>query len=150
MQKRSTKVSNNTVRRIMKRTATSVLNGFLVGLALLAASTAFAANRASLSIHEGVSVSVLGTHLPTGEYKVKWEGDGPNVELNILHDGKLVATVPARRIELRQKDPQDSVKITKNSDGIESVVEIHFSGKRYAFAVGDEQAQVDAGESTAK
>jgi hypothetical protein len=123
--KRSTEVSNKTVRRIMKRTATSVLNRFLVGLALLAATSAFAANRASLSIHEGVSVSVLGTHLPAGEYKVKWEGDGPNVELNILHDGKLVAIVPARTIELQQKDPQDSVMLKKNSDGTESVVEIH-------------------------
>jgi hypothetical protein len=147
--KRSTKVSNNTVRRIMKRTATSVSNRFLVGLALLTATSAFAANRASLSIQEGVSVSVSGKHLPAGEYKVKWEGDGPNVELNILHDGKLVATVPARTIELQQKDPQDSVQMKKNSDGTESVSEIHFSGKRYAFAVGG-QAQVDAGEGTAK
>jgi hypothetical protein len=92
----------------------------------------------------------LGKHLPAGEYKVKWEGDGPNVELNILHDGKLVATVPARTIELQGKDPQDSVLIKKNSDGTDSVVEIHFSGKSYAFAVGSEQAQVDVDESTAK
>jgi len=30
------------------------------------------------------------------------------------------------------------------------VVEIHFGGKRFAFAVGREQAQLDAGESTVK
>ena len=134
----------------MKRTVTSVLNRLSVGLALLAATSAFAANRGSLSIQERPSVSVLGKHLPAGEYKVKWEGDGPNVELNILHDGKLVATVPARTIELQGKDPQDSILMKKNSDGTESVVEIHFSGKSYAFAVGGEQAQVDVDESTAK
>jgi hypothetical protein len=144
---RSTKVSNNPVRRIMKRTA-SVLNQFLVGSALLAATSAFAANKGSLLIED--RVSVVGKQLPAGEYEVKWEGDGPNVELNILRDGKLVATVPARTVELQQKDPQDSVLMKKNSDGTESVFEIHFSGKRYAFAVGGEQAQVDAGESTAK
>ena len=133
----------------MKRTATSVLNRFLVGSALLAATSAFAANSASLSIQEPVSVSVSEKHLPVGEYKVKWEGDGPNVELNILHDGKAVATVPARTIELQRKDPQDSALMKKNSDGTKSVVEIHFSGKRYALAVAGEQSQVDAGESTA-
>lgn len=74
----------------------------------------------------------------------------PDVELNILHDGKLVATASVRTIQLQQKDPQDSVLMKKNSDGTESAVEIHFSGKGYAFAVGGEQGQVDGGESTAK
>ncbi len=132
----------------MKRTAISVLNRFLVASALLAATSAFAANSGLLSIPEGVSVS--GKDLPAGDYRVKWEGDGPNVELNILHDGKLVTTVPARTIELQHKDPQDSVQMEKNSDGTESVLEIHFRGKRYALAVGREQAQVNAGENTAK
>lgn len=59
----------------MKRTATFVLNRFLMGSALLAATSAFAANSGSLSIQEPVSVS--GKHLPVGEYKVKWEGDVP-------------------------------------------------------------------------
>ena len=120
----------------MKRTVTSVLNRLLVGSVLLTTATAFAANSGSLSIPDRVSVA--GKHLPAGDYKVKWEGDGPNVQLNILHEGKLVATVPARTIELQQKDSQDSLQIKKNSDGTDSVSEIHFSGKRYAFAVGGE------------
>ena len=122
----------------MKSTAISVLNRFLVGSALLAATSAFAANGGSLSIQEQAPVSVSGKHLPAGDYKVKWEGDGPNVELNILQDGKVIATVPARTIELQQKDQQNSVLIKENSDGTDSVSEIHFSGKRYAFAVGGE------------
>jgi hypothetical protein len=123
--------------------SSALLNYVAVGLVLLLTASASAASRGSLVIPEKVSVE--GKSLPAGEYSVKWEGDGPNVELNILHDGKLVATVPAHTIELKQKDQEDSVLTKKSNDGTESLFEIHFSGKRYAFAVGGEQAPVNAG-----
>ena len=71
-----------------------------------------------------------GQSLPAGEYQVKWGGDGPNVDLGILRDGKLVTTIPAHTIELQRKDPQDSVLTKKNGDGTESLFEIHFGGKK--------------------
>jgi hypothetical protein len=130
----------------MKRSMIS--NSLLLGLALLLATSAFAANKGSLQVGEPVSVS--GKTLPAGEYSVKWEGTGPNVELNILQGGKVIATVPARMIDLQQSPSQDSAVVRKNDDGSRSLSEIRFGGKKYAFSLGAEQAKADAGETTTK
>jgi hypothetical protein len=127
-------------------------SGFLhwiSGATILLSSTAvFAANRGSLEISEQVVVN--GQSLPAGEYQVKWDGDGPNVDLRILRDGKLVTTLQAHTIELPRKEPQDSVFTRKQDDGTWSLSEIHFGGKKYAFAVGNEQTQVNSSSGNAK
>lgn len=123
--------------------SSALLNLMAAGSVLLLTANAFTASKGSLTIPKKVSVE--GKTLPAGEYSVKWEGDGPNVELKLLRDGKLIATVPAHTIALQHKDEQDSVFIKKNDDGTESMSEIHFSGKKYAFAIGNEATQGDAG-----
>jgi hypothetical protein len=130
----------------MKRSMIS--NSLLLGLALLLATSAFAANKGSLQVAEQVSVN--GKTLPAGEYSVKWEGTGPNVELNILQGKKVMATVPARMIDLQQSSSQDAAVVRKNDDGSRSLSEIRFGGKKYALALGAEQAKADSGESTTK
>ena len=120
----------------------------LLGLALVLATSAFAANKGSLQVGEQISVN--GQTLPAGEYSLKWEGNGPNVELNILQGKKVIATVPARMIDLQQSASQDAAVVRKNDDGSRSLSEIRFSGKKYAFALGAEQAKTDSDESTTK
>ena len=70
----------------------------LAGTIMLASTTMFAANRGSLQISDQVSVN--GQLLPAGEYQLKWDGDGPNVDLRILRDGKPVTTIRAHTIAL--------------------------------------------------
>ena len=130
----------------MKRSWIS--NSPLLGLALLLATAGFAANKGSLHISEQIFVN--GKALPAGVYRVKWDGNGPNVDLNILKGNKVIATVPARTIDLQMSDPYDSVVETKDDDGSRSIVEIHFDGKKYAFALGSEHAKSDSSESTSK
>jgi len=130
----------------MKRSMIS--NSLLLGLASLLATTAFAANKGSLQILEQVSVN--GQTLPAGAYTVKWEGKGPNVDLNILQGNKVVATVPAHLIDLQQSDSWDSAVVNKNDDGSQSLLEIHFRDKKYAFALGREQAKTESSNSTSK
>ena len=119
----------------------------LAGAMLLVSTAAFAASRGTLNIPEQVFAN--GQSLSAGEYQVRWDGEGPNVELKILHDRKLVTTIPARTIELRQKAEDDSFSINKNGDGTESVSEIQFSGKKYAFIIG-EQSQENSGSASSK
>src|SRR6202521_6219959 len=72
----------------------SICKSLLLGLALLLATSAFAAaNKGSLQLPSTVTVS--GTQLSAGDYSVKWDGNGPTVELNILQGSKVVATPPA-------------------------------------------------------
>jgi len=83
----------------------NVSKGLLLGLALLLATSVFAAtNKGSMQLVDPVTVS--GKQLPAGDYSVKWDGSGPNVELSILKGNKVVATTPARLIDLSQKNKQ--------------------------------------------
>ncbi len=120
--------------------------GLLLGLALLLAPSVFAANKGALQVSSPVTVN--GKQLPAGDYTVKWDGAGPNVELNIMQGKNVVATVPARMIDLERSPDRDSAVTVVNSDGRKSLNEIRFSGKKYAFAVGEESAKSNAGGSS--
>ena len=63
----------------------------LLSVSLLLASSAFAATTYSFQI--GNPVNVNGTALKPGDYTVKWDGNGPNVELSILQGSRLKAKV---------------------------------------------------------
>ena len=141
----------------MKRSMIS--KSLLPGVALLLATAAFAAdkNKGSLQIPEEVSIN--GQGLPPGTYTVKWAaethtvklGDNDlNVDLSILQGNRVVASVPARMIGLQRSDSRDSVVERKNQDGSRSLLEIHFGGKKYAFALSGEQARTDAAENAIK
>jgi hypothetical protein len=112
--------------------------------ALLLASSAFAASKGSLNISEPVNVS--GTQLAPGSYSVHWEGAGPNVELKIMRGKQVVASAPARLVELSNSANNDAAVFKSNGDGSRSLSEIRFYGKKQALAIGSESA--DSGNST--
>ena len=120
----------------------------LLGLALALATSALASNKGYIQVQEPVTVS--GQQLPAGEYQIRWEGSGPNVELSILKGKKVVATSPARLVDLSQSSSYDSAVVRKNDDGSRSLSEIRFSGKKYALALGSEAAKADTAENTTK
>jgi hypothetical protein len=119
-----------------------ISKGILLGLALLLATSGFAANKGTIQVNDSVTVS--GKPLAAGEYTVRWDGAGPNVELNIMKGKNVVATVPARMLDLEQSPNRDSVITATNSDGHKSLSEIRFSGKKYAFAVNTESAKAES------
>jgi hypothetical protein len=113
-----------------------------LGLALLLATSAFAANKGSLTVQEPVTIN--GTKLAAGDYKLQWEGNGPSVELSITQGKKVLAKVPARVVNLDQPSQSDATVITKNGDGTRALSEVRLSGKKFALAVGEEAAKADA------
>jgi len=119
-----------------------ISKGLLLGLALLLATGGFAANKGSLQVDHPVTVN--GKPLAAGEYTVKWDGAGPNVELNILKGKNVIATVPARMLDLEQSPSRDSIITSVNSDGQKALNEIRFSGKKYAFTVNAESAKAES------
>ena len=128
----------------------NVSKGLLLGLTLLLATSVFAAsNKGSMQLLDPVTVS--GKQLPAGDYSVKWDGTGPNVELNILRNNKVVATTPARLIDLNQKVNGDAAVLKNNDDGSKTLTEIRFGGRKYALAIGQETASMDgSGSSSTK
>jgi hypothetical protein len=118
-----------------------ISKGLLLGVALLLSTSGFAANKGSLQVDNPVTVN--GKPLAAGEYTVKWDGAGPDVQLNIMRGKSVVATVPARMLDLEQAPGRDSVVTSVNSDGHKSLNEIRFSGKKYSFAVNAESAKAE-------
>lgn len=112
--------------------------------ALLLATTALAANKGSLNLSEPVNIS--GTQLKAGSYSVHWEGSGPNVELKIMRGKQLVASSPARIVDLSSSANNDAAVFKSNGDGSRSLSEIRFYGKKQALAIGSEAA--DSGGSS--
>jgi hypothetical protein len=113
-----------------------------LGLALLLATSAFAANKGSLQIQEPTSAN--GTKLAPGDYKIEWDGNGPSVELSIMQGKKVIAKVPAHVVDLSRPSQNDAAVVKNNEDGTKTLSEVRLSGKKFAFAVGEEAAKADA------
>ena len=110
--------------------------------ALLLAASAFAASdthKGTLQVFDAVQVN--GQQLPPGEYDVKWEGNGPNVQVNIVRGKKVLATAPAHVVDLPDKAASDTSVVNKNDDGSRTLTQIRFGGKKYALSIGEESAQ---------
>ncbi len=71
----------------------------ILSAAFLFSTSAFAQseNKGKLSVPE--TITVEGKQLPPGDYKVEWDGTGPNVEVKILKGKETVATAPARLVQ---------------------------------------------------
>src|SRR5580658_8014878 len=110
----------------------TVSKSLVLGLALLLASSAFAATKGSLEISRPVNVN--GTTLKPGDYKVQWEGSGPNVELSILHGKDVVAKVPARVVELQAPAASDAAVTRKSDSGPNTLAGLRFEGKRLPWS----------------
>jgi hypothetical protein len=111
-------------------------------VALLLAASAFAgseARKGTLQVFDPVQVN--GQKLAPGQYAVKWEGDGPNVQVSIVNGKKVLATAPAHVVELPDKAPSDTSIVNKNDDGSRTLTQIRFGGKKYALSIGEESAQ---------
>jgi hypothetical protein len=113
-----------------------------LGLALLLATSAFAANKGSLSVQEPVMLN--GTKLAAGDYKVQWDGNGPNVELSITQGKKVIAKVPAHVVTLDTPSQSDAAVVKNNGDGTKSLTEVRLSGKKFSLTLGEEAAKADA------
>jgi hypothetical protein len=113
-----------------------------LGLALLLATSAFGANKGSLQIQEPTSVN--GTKLAPGDYKIEWDGTGPSVELSIMQGKKVIAKVPAHVVDLSRPAQNDAAVVKNSEDGTKTLSEVRLSGKKFAFAVGEEAAKADA------
>jgi hypothetical protein len=68
---------------------------FLSILSVLSPVGVFARDNNQHSVDIPATVQIGGTQLKPGNYKVKWQGTGPDIQVTFLRDGKTVATVPA-------------------------------------------------------
>lgn len=115
-------------------------------LVLFVASAAFAAG-SSHQITLNKQVTVNGTAVKAGDYKVKWEGTGDRVDLSLNQGKEVVATSPARIVAIDDTPGQDTFVYRDSPDGTASLVEIRFSGKKFALVLGEQTANASMNSS---
>ena len=106
--------------------------GTVVAMLILSAP-AWAASNSSHKDSTGFDVAqattIGNTRLQPGHYTFEAQED--QARLNVLHDGKVVATVPCHWVELHKK-PSSSEILSNNNQ----VNEIEFQGRMEAAQVG--------------
>ena len=123
---------------------TIVSKSLLLGSALLLASSAFAATKAQLHLQSPTTIN--GTQLKAGDYKLQWDGTGPNVEVSILQGKNVVAKTSAKVVDLPSPSANDAAVVKKNDNGSSSLSGIRFEGKKYALELGESDG-MEAGSS---
>jgi len=123
----------------------TVSKSLMMGLALLLASSAFAATKANLSLRNPTTVS--GTKLKPGDYKLQWEGSGPNVEVSIVQGKNVVAKVPAKLVDLQAPAQYNAALLKTNDDGTSILAGARFEGKKFALDLGESSDGMQAGSS---
>jgi hypothetical protein len=126
--------------------ASKMSKGLLLASALLLVTSAFASNTGTFAVANPVTVS--GKQLAAGRYFVKWRGKGRSVELNILQGKTIIATVPARLVDLNQTSANNAVVTKSNADGSRSLSELRFAGEKRALAIGEVSAQADSSDGS--
>ena len=81
------------------------------------------------------AIEVNGQQLAPGEYQVRWDGTGPNVEVSIMQGKKEVAKTTAKVLALDKAYDYDSA-VVNHASGKATVSEVRFAGKKYALALG--------------
>ncbi len=123
----------------------TVSKSLVLGAALLFASGAFAATKGSLQLNNPVTVN--GTTLKPGEYKLQWEGAGPDVELSIMQGKNVLTKVPAHVVELQTPAANDAAVTQKNASGPNSLAGVRFQGKKLALDITGSGGGMQAGGS---
>jgi len=109
----------------------------LAALALLSPLGAFAQEKSHHSVDISDTVKIGNTQLKPGDYKVEWQGMGPNVQVSFLQYGKTIATAPATLQTNDNQVTQDDI-VTDTSSSPERLREIDFGHQKEAllFAQG--------------
>lgn len=123
----------------------TVSKSVVMGLALLLASSAFAATKANLTLTSPTTVN--GTKLKAGDYKLEWDGTGPNVEVSVMQGKKVITKVPAKVVDLTSPSANDAAVVSRNDDGSSTLSGARFQGKKYALELGQSSDGMQAGSS---
>jgi hypothetical protein len=123
----------------------TVSKSLVIAAALLLASSAFAATKASVALPS--STTVNGTQLKAGDYKLEWDGNGPNVEVSFIQGKKVLAKVPAHVVDLPTPAANSAAVVTKNNDGTSTLAGVRFEGKKFALELGESADGTSAGSS---
>jgi hypothetical protein len=94
-------------------------------------------NETRISLSDTVQVGTTG--LKPGDYTLQWDGNGPDVQVKVLKDKNVVATVPAKLAEGRSGQSNDAVT-TSTVNNVKTLDEVDFAGGKRSLVFGEATA----------
>jgi len=107
-------------------------------LTLVLSVSAFAKDNHSGNFTLFDTVHIGSTELQPGHYKAQWTGAANEVKIDILQNGKTVATAAGTIKALQQPSPYDAVTTKTLEDNTKTVDEIDFNNRSEALVLGGE------------
>jgi hypothetical protein len=123
----------------------TISKSLVLGLAVLTASSAFAANKGSLTLVNPATIN--GTQLKAGDYKLQWDGTGPAVEVSIMKGNTVVAKVPGKVVDLSAPAQNNAAIVQKSDSGPNTLAGARFEGKKFALELGESSDGMQSGSS---
>jgi|SRR5271169_2446816 len=108
----------------------------IVALMLMAPVVLLAAPKNSADVTFMETVTINGTTVPPGSYRVEWQGTGASVEASILQGKKVLASAPATLVN--SKSEYDGAVETSDGSNNSKVLEaIDWSNRSLHFGQGN-------------
>jgi hypothetical protein len=83
-------------------------------------------------------VQVGSTQLAPGDYKVEWNGPASDVKVNIMQNGRSVATVDGRIQDLQKPAAYNAVHTKTLQNDTKALDEIEFGNRTEVLVLGGE------------
>jgi DUF4097 and DUF4098 domain-containing protein YvlB len=112
----------------------------LCAFALVLSVGAFAKAKNEGSFDLSQAATVGATQLQPGHYKVEWTGTSGTVNVDIMKNGKTVATTQGTLKELASRAPYSSVTLKANSNNGNRIEEIDFNHQKDALVLSGTRA----------
>jgi hypothetical protein len=107
-------------------------------VALALSVGAFAKDSHSGTFTLSDTVQVGSTQLAPGNYKAEWSGPANDVKVDIVQNGKTVATTQGKIQDLQKASPYDAVLTKTLPDNTKALDEIEFGNHTEALILGGE------------
>jgi hypothetical protein len=104
----------------------------LVSLSLIA----FAKDKNETRVTFSEKVQIGSTEVKPGDYKLQWDGNGPDVQVRIVKGKDVVATVPAKLLANKSTQGFNAITI-RDFDTVNQLDQVDFAGGRQSLVFGE-------------
>jgi hypothetical protein len=118
----------------------SKLAAILATVVLFFAGVAISAEANKTTVRFDQKVTVDGKTIDSGKYTAAWTGDGPNVQVTLLHGKDTVATFAAQIKQEPSPNSTDAIGTTDGPDGSKQLSSIYPNGKRISIQLASDAA----------
>jgi hypothetical protein len=107
-------------------------------MAFVMSMSAFASDSRSAKFTLSDTAQVGSTQLAPGQYKAQWNGPDNDLKINIIQDGKTVATTQGNLKTLPSRSPYNAVVTKDTQNNTKQIDEIDFENHSQALVLTGE------------